>query len=145
MNILSLQRDANTYNNTQTIKNEVQATRYHVSTVETNVNHISHSTQATQQTAEKIYVQNQDIRTQLTGVGASINNATANLESYVEASVARQFERWKQEFNSGLLGMQQENQSLVGMIQTSMYQFMGEKMNAESKRHPGYICLIDPH
>ncbi|KAF2440888.1 hypothetical protein P171DRAFT_523914 [Karstenula rhodostoma CBS 690.94] len=131
MKVLSLERDVNTYKNTQAIKTEVQATRYHVNNVEVDVNNISHNTRATQQTAEKIYLQSQDIRTQLTGVGTSINNATANLDRYVEASVARQFERWKQEFNSGLLGMQKENQDLVGMIQTSIYQFMGEKMNAE--------------
>jgi uncharacterized protein (DUF3084 family) len=145
MNILSLQRDANSYKNTQTIKHEVQATRYHVSAVEVNVDRISHSTRTTQQTAEKIYVQSQDIHKQLTGIGTSINNATANIESYVEASVARQFERWKQEFNLGLLGMQKENQDLVGMIQTSMYQFMGEKMNAESMRHSEFTSLIVPH
>ncbi|KAJ4344822.1 uncharacterized protein N0V89_012566 [Didymosphaeria variabile] len=131
LNLLSLERDTNTYKNTQIIKDEVQATRYHISTVEVNVNTMSHNMRATQQTAEDIYVQNQDISTQLDGIGTSVNNASANIQSYVEASVARQFERWKQEFDSGLRSMQKENQDVVSMIQTSMYQFMGEKMNAE--------------
>ncbi|KAL1595913.1 hypothetical protein SLS60_009603 [Paraconiothyrium brasiliense] len=131
LSFLSLERDASTHKNTQFIKSEVQATRYHISNVEVNVNDISHKMRATQQTAERIHVQNQDISIQLDGLGTSVSNASANLEQYVEASVARQFERWKQEFNSGLLNMQKENQDLASLIQTSMYHLMGEKMNAE--------------
>lgn len=133
LKVLSLERDAKSYSNIQSIKTEVEATRFHVFNVEVDVNSISYNTWATQQTAERIHLQNQDIRAQLSGVDASVRDAAANLESYVEASVARQFDKWKQEFNSGLLGIQKESHDLVGMMQTSLYHFMGEKINAGSK------------
>lgn len=132
LEMLTSKRDAQTYRNTQAIKAETQATRYHVSALKDEVHGVSHNLQTMRQTTEQIYVQNQGISTQLAGIGTSVSNASANFEQCVEASVTRQFERWKQEFNTGLISLHKENQDLVGIIQTSMYRFMGEKVNSES-------------
>ncbi|KAJ4301333.1 hypothetical protein N0V90_003425 [Kalmusia sp. IMI 367209] len=127
LDILGLERDAATHKNTEAIKTEVQATRYQVSSIRTNVQEVESSVQ-------QVCMQNHNISVQLNRIGSSMQHTSANLEKYVEASVARQFEQWKKEFDLGLGNMKKEYQdNAAGIIQTFMYQFMGEKMYAE---HP---------
>ncbi|PVH94902.1 hypothetical protein DM02DRAFT_618276 [Periconia macrospinosa] len=124
LHVLSIEQGANMHKNSETIKREVQTTRFRLSNMETDVSLMSDHVWRTQSYVEKVYDQGQDHSTQL-----KENN------EMLEA-MRKQFLEWGKAFDSGL--------SNIKELQTLMYQIMGEDILTEKLGWRSKFRIQDP-